>query len=190
VTDDTAHVWAEVLTDDGAWRRIDPSQWAINAGLALNATRTSGLSDWQQLADAVNYHWVQMVVVFDLDRQMDLLREGRRLWRDFSPGQLAFPWWGGGAVLLLAVLGGGGCWLLRRGRLSREARLLAALRGRMRRRYGPEAAAASLTLNEMAARGKSRPGREFAAIYQGAVFRDRLLTDAEVTRLRALLKEI
>ena len=93
-------------------------------------------------------------------------------------------------VLLLAGAGAGGFWLVRRRRLSREARLLAALRARMRRRFGPEAATENLTPGEMAERGRSRAGREFADIYQGAVFRDRPLSAAEVRRLRELLREI
>jgi transglutaminase-like putative cysteine protease len=190
VNDDTAHVWVEVLTDEGFWRRVDPSQWASNAATALGEGRTAGLTPWQGLADTLDYFWVQSVLVFDLSRQLELLREGKRLWRELAPGQFVADWRFAGALLLLSVTGFGGLWLLRRGRLSREARLLAVLRRRMRRRYGPDAAAAGLTLGEMAARANSRPCREFAAIYQGAVFRDRLLTDAEVTRLRALLKEI
>jgi len=43
VTDDTAHVWVEVLTDEGLWQRVDPSQWASNAGTVLGTARLAGL---------------------------------------------------------------------------------------------------------------------------------------------------
>jgi transglutaminase-like putative cysteine protease len=42
VTDDTAHVWAEVLTAAGVWQRVDPSQWATNAGTAKGARSAPG----------------------------------------------------------------------------------------------------------------------------------------------------
>ena len=84
VHDDTAHVWVEVLDDDGNWQRVDPSQWAVNAGETLRATRGGGLSRWQQFNDALNYQWLQLVVIFDLGRQLELLSEGRRLWREVS----------------------------------------------------------------------------------------------------------
>lgn len=190
VHDDTAHVWVEVLGDDGSWQRVDPSQWAANAGETLRAARGTGLSRWQQLSDALNYQWLQLVVIFDLSRQLELLGEGRRLWREFSLQDVREQGKTAGVVLLGVAAGVAVVWGLRRRRGSREAHLLAALRARLRRRYGPQAAAEHLTLTEMAARTPSAAGREFAAIYQGAVFRDRPLTDAEVKRLRELLREI
>ncbi|TLM60946.1 MAG: DUF3488 domain-containing protein [Deltaproteobacteria bacterium] len=66
VTDEAAHVWVEVLDGDSVWQRIDPSQWARNAGTALGTGRAAGLNAWQRLTDTLNYHWVQLVVVFDL----------------------------------------------------------------------------------------------------------------------------
>jgi hypothetical protein len=80
--------------------------------------------------------------------------------------------------------------VVRHRRLSREARLLAALRARARRRLGGEVALESLGLNELAERLDSQPCREFVRIYQGAVFRDRSLTAVEAARLRALLRAI
>ncbi len=190
VHDDTAHVWVEVLDDDGLWQRVDPSQWAANAGETLRAARSAGLSRWQQLSDALNYQWLQLVVIFDLSRQLELLGAGQRLWQGFSTEELRGQAGTLGVVLFCAGAGGAAVWWLRRRRGSREARLLAALRARLRRRYGPQAAAEHLTLSEMTARTESAACREFAAIYQGAVFRDRPLTDAEAKRLRELLREI
>ncbi len=188
VTDDTAHVWVEVLTDEGLWRRVDPSQWASNASDALGAARAAGLGPWQRLTDTLNYYWIQTVVVFDLSQQLSLWREVRDVWRGWS---LTAPtWWGGlvaagglasGAVVLL---------LLRRRRLHREARLLSALHARARRRLAANVALESLGLSELAERLDSEPCREFARIYQRAVFRDQPLTASEIRRLQALLKEI
>lgn len=188
VTDDTAHVWAEVLTDDGVWQRVDPSQWAGNAGTALGAGRGGGLNRLQQLTDTLNYHWIQMVVVFDLSQQLELWREARRAWRGWQLADLK-PWAGILAGVVL-VVGAGLLFGMRRHRLSREARLLAALRTRARRRLGEEIVLDSLGLNELAERLDSQSCHEFARIYQGAVFRDRSLTTTEVARLRKLLREI
>jgi transglutaminase-like putative cysteine protease len=188
VTDDTAHVWVEVLTDEGVWRRVDPSQWAVNAGAAFGADRAAGLGPWQRLADTLNYYWIQTVVVFDLSQQLTLWRELREGWQGWRFSDL--KWQGG-----LVVAGGLGCaamalCLLRRRRPSREARLLSALHARARRRLDAGVALDSLGLSELAERLDSEPCREFARIYQRAVFRDRALTATEVRRLQALLREI
>lgn len=188
VTDDTAHVWVEVLTDEGLWQRVDPSQWASNAGNALGAGRAGGLNPWQRLTDTLNYHWVQLVVVFDLTQQVTLWREARGALRGWRLPVLE-TWFGPLAVGLLS-LGGAGLLIVRQRRLSREARLLAALRARARRRLGGDVALESLGLNELAERLDSQPCREFARIYLGAVFRDRPLTTVEVARLQELLKAI
>lgn len=188
VTDDTAHVWVEVLTDDGLWQRVDPSQWATNAGTALGAIRGGGLGALQRLTDTLNYHWIQLVVVFDLSQQLELWRAAHGAWRGWRLADLGSWGWGPAGVALVA-----GVVLLlvrRRQRPSREARLLAALRGRARRRLGEEVFLEALGLNELAERLDSHACREFARIYQGAVFRDRALTAAEVARLKALLREI
>lgn len=188
VTDDTAHVWVEVLTDAGLWQRVDPSQWAINAGTALGAAGGVRLGPWQRLADAVNYQWVQLVVVFDLNQQLELWRSARGTWHDWRvAGPPPWLWLTAGlpvlGMLLTAVL-------IKRRRTSRQERLLAALRHRARSRLGAGVVVESLGLSELAERLDSAPCREFAAIYQGAVFRDRPLTSAEVARLKALLRKI
>jgi hypothetical protein len=190
VTDDTAHLWAEVLTDAGVWQRVDPSQWASNAGTAIGARRTAGLAPLQQLTDTLNYYWVQSVVVFDLERQLALLREARRSWREFTPATLRSVWLAYPAGILLAGAAATGAWRLYRRRLSREARLLAVLRARVRCRLGGDMVMESFGLGELAERLDSAACREFARIYQGAAFRDRPLTAAEYARLLALLKEI
>ena len=189
VTDDTAHVWVEVLTDEGLWQRVDPSQWASNAGTALGTARLAGLGPLQLLTDTLNYHWVQVVVVFDLNQQLALWRAARNAWRDWRLADL----WRGGALLLgagVVVVVGVALVADRRRRPSRPARLLAALQARARKRLGEEPSLASLGLSELAERLDSDPCREFARIYQGAVFRDRPLTSAEVARLKELLRGI
>ena len=188
VTDDTAHVWVEVLTDDGLWQRVDPSQWASNAGTALGSARTAGLGPLQRLADMLNYHWVQAVVVYDLGRQFEILRSVRQSWREWRPGAQPVSRWGWLPVTV--AIGGLVVLVVRRCRVSREARLLARLYARVRSRLVPGIMVESLGLSELAERLDSNGCREFARIYQGAVFRDRPLTAAEWARLKALLREI
>ena len=150
VHDDAAHVWVEVLTDAGTWQRVDPSQWAVNAGETLRAARRAELSRWQQLSDALNYQWLQLVVIFDLGRQLELLGAGRRLWGELSLQTLAGKGRWATGILFGATAAGVLLWQLRRSRPSQEARLLSALRTHLGRRYGPAAAAAHLTLSELA----------------------------------------
>jgi len=188
VTDDTAHVWAEVLADENLWQRVDPSQWAGNAVTALGV-RGGGLSPLQRLTDTLNYHWIQLVVVFDLSQQLELWRAARGAWRGWSFTDVKH--WGG-VLAGVALLVAGVVVLLRRRwrRPSREARLLVALRTRARRRLGEDVVLDALGLNELAERLDSNSCREFARIYQGAVFRDRPLTAVELARLKELLREI
>jgi hypothetical protein len=178
-----------VLTDEGLWQRVDPSQWASNAGTALGTARLAGLGLLQQLVDTLSYHWVQAVVVFDLNQQLALWRAARNPWRDY---RLADLWQWGGFLVGAGVVGALGVVLLavRRRRPGRPARLLAALHARARKRLGRETALENMGLSELAERLDSDSCREFARIYQGAVFRDRALTATEFRRLKALLREI
>ncbi|MDT8440206.1 MAG: transglutaminaseTgpA domain-containing protein [Desulfuromonadales bacterium] len=188
VTEDRAHVWVEVLTAERQWQRVDPSLWAINAAATLGARAGVRPHRLQLLIDSLNYHWVQAVVVFDLARQIEFLREaGRSVARlrkpqvDWRPLGLVV-----GGVVLFGVAGL--CW---RRRLPRpEERLLRRLRQRVRRRYGETAFPTSSGLTELAERLQSPACREFARIYQAAVFCDRRLGRTEVERLKALLRQI
>ena len=188
VTEDTAHVWAEVLDDDNRWQRIDPSQWAINAAATLGVRDRSRLSTLRQLADSLNYHWVQAIVVFDLSQQITLFRDARKSLRELPTTRLPDGWWQIPAALLacaaLTVL------LLLHRRTSPEARLLAAFRKRVTQRYGGEWLRPGTGLAEIGEHFDDDNCREFARIYYGAVFCDRVLTSAERAALEGLLKKI
>jgi len=178
------------LTDAGVWQRVDPSQWASNAGSAFAFARTRGLTSLQRITDLLNYYWVQGVVVFDFNRQAELWREAGSAWRGLRGTSLRGDWLAlGGGLLLAAAAGVVG---LRRCRhwQGREARLVAVLQARARRRLGAEVRVESLTLGELAERLDSDPCREFAEVYHGAVFRDRKLSDAEYQQLHRLLRDI
>ncbi len=188
VTEEAAHLWVEILTADNRWQRIDPSQWAINAETTLGMRDQGQLNALRQLADSLNYHWVQAVVVFDLQQQISIFREaGTRLrnlrsvrapedWREITGAVL------GGAILVVVVFS------LRR--KSKEARLLEEFRRRLKKRYGYEVMLPGSGLVEIGEQLDNEECRQFARIYYGAIFRDRVLTMQEFTELKGLLKKI
>ena len=186
--EDNAHVWVEILTDDNHWVRVDPSQWAINAEAALHERRAAKLSALQQLIDNLNYQWTQGVLLFDFYRQLDFLRETRSTFRKLrSPDvELRYLLWVGPVLICFAL----GYILTSRKKLSPEARFVEALRMRLRRRYGDDAVSPASGLEELGERLDNEAARQFAKIYQGAVFRNRSLNAAERQRLKELLREI
>jgi transglutaminase-like putative cysteine protease len=188
VTEATAHVWVEVLAGDNSWQRIDPSQWAINAATTLGARDRDQLSALRQLADSLNYHWVQAVVVFDLGQQLSLFREAGDRLRSLRTLRAPDGWWkvAGGLLVGVALLAG----VLSLRRQSKEARLLGEFRSRIKKRYGHEVLSPGSGLAELGDQLDNESCREFARIYYGAVFRDRLLTRSERVRLKGLLKRI
>lgn len=188
VTEDTAHVWVEILSDDNRWVRIDPSQWAINAGATFAQRRAEALGPLQRVVDSLNYRWVQAVLLFDFNRQLQVFRETRMQLRELEipEGSAWHGLWLGGVLVVLLV----GWQVWKRPRLSVEARILGEFRARVRKRYGERAAPLSAGLSELAEQLDNAPCREFAAIYQGAVFRDRALSASEQARLKELLREI
>lgn len=188
VTEDTAHIWVEILDADNHWQSIDPSQWAINAATTLGIRDRSQLSALRQLADSLNYHWVQAIVVFDLAQQITLFRDAGESLRDLRAVRLQQGWWHAPAVLLACavpiVL------LLLRRRSSAEARLLAAFKKRVTQRYDAGWLRPGTGLAEIGEHFDDDNCREFARIYYGAVFCDRTLTTAERALLERLLKKI
>lgn len=188
VSEDMAHVWVEVLGDDNRWQRIDPSQWAINAATTLGMRGDSRLNTLRQLADSLNYHWVQAIVVFDLSQQISLFLDAGEGLRSLQATRLPEGWWRIPAGLLASVLLV--ALLLRHRHLSPEARLLADFKMRVRRRYGEGWLRPGTGLAEIGERFDDDNCREFARIYYGAVFCDRTLTTAERAALKELLQRI
>ncbi len=188
VTEDTAHVWVEVLTEDNRWLRIDPSALAQNADSALLAARGRGLSLTRRMADAVNYYWNQAVIAYDLGRQLDLVRRtnlGLRRVRVDLDLHRALPW-------LLAALGSAGVLLLlvRRRRGSAEARVLRRFLRQVRKTHRLESIPAETGLHQLAEQLDDPRCRKFAAIYGGAIYRDRRLSGEELRQLAGLIRDI
>ena len=188
VNEEAAHVWVEILTGDNSWQRVDPSQWAINVATTLGARDRGQLSPLRQLVDSLNYYWVQMVVVFDLAQQITLFREAGNSLRNLRSVRAPDGWWKiAGGVLVGIVLVAGTLSLRRK---SKEARLLEELHIRIQRRYGPEVLLPGTGLAEISEQLDNEDCRQFARIYYGAIFRDRVLTSQELAELKSLLKRI
>lgn len=188
VSEDTAHVWVEVLTADNRWQRVDPSQWAVNATSAFESRSADRLSVLQQVVDSLNYRWVQTVVLFDFYSQINLFRETRDRFRAvrFGTIEVRHALWLAGLVACAVA----GVLVMRVRRLSPEARLLKAFRVRVVKRYGRDMFPPTCGLTELGEQLDDERCREFATIYQGAIFRDRALTTSERVRLKQLLKKI
>jgi hypothetical protein len=75
-------------------------------------------------------------------------------------------------------------------RQPKEARLLNEFRIRIKQRYGDEVMLPGSGLAEIGDQVGSEVCREFARIYYGAVFRDRVLTAQEIIQLKSLLKKL
>jgi transglutaminase-like putative cysteine protease len=183
VTEEMAHLWVEALVDGREWVRLDPTRLGREAAGAQGG----GLGPGRRLLDAVDYYWNRMVIGYDLDRQMDVLREaGERAGR-WRPDLSSLGWvLGGGGVLLLlpAVLG----YLRRRG--TREERLLRRYQRCVTRRYSLGELSPTTGLQELAIRVGDPACHEFAEIFGGAVYRDRPLTEEEYRRLNRLVGEV
>ena len=94
-------------------------------------------------------------------------------------------------IALLPIGALGLLWfVLKRRRMSAEERILKRFQARVAGRFGKEVIRTSCGLTELAEQLKSLPCREFARIYQQAVFRDRPLRPDERKKLEELIRTI
>jgi hypothetical protein len=187
ITEDMAHVWVEALDGD-VWRRIDPSRLAVNAASASFAGRGNPLSWRRRVFDAADYYWTRAVISYDLSKQLALARGATFKLRDISFGRGLFRtagWLVGGVGGLLAVV-----WLVRLWIVPVEQRLLRRFLRILKQRLNGEPIPDNVGLKTLADRTGDPRFLEFAAIYGGAVYRDRTLRSAERARLRYLLREL
>ncbi|WP_026840113.1 transglutaminase family protein [Citrifermentans bremense] len=182
VTEDMAHVWVEAYLEGVGWQTVDPSAWAL--GSARRAASARGISMY---FDAVSFYWDKAVVSYDLDKQIALVRRAGSKARDlrlpagFLRGSLAL-------LLLMLPLAALGLWLKKRP-ASQEERVLRKMLRAARKRY-PGDASGKQGLFELSARLDDPLIREFAAVYGGAVYRDRPLRKEELARLKEIVREL
>jgi transglutaminase-like putative cysteine protease len=184
----TAHVWVEALLEDGHWQRFDPNQLATRFESGLLAGRKPP-AGWQQLADVLDYYWVQAVVALDFNRQFEVAQSLWQAWKSGGRQRLLqfWPWLAGVGILLLS---GGLCWRWRRQQPAPAGdRLLRSFIARLERQLGrPRRPQEGL---QALARASGVPAaQEFARLYSAALYGDRLPTPAEKKQLRWLLRQL
>jgi hypothetical protein len=187
VTEAMAHVWVEVYLAGKGWVTVDPSQWAVNsAGIRQAAPpglfRRIGMS-----LDAFGYFWNMAVINYDLEKQAQLLSKANNRLKGLSfAGFMKYLPLFTGILLVVAMM----VVLPRswRGRSPEERILRKLLRlTAARRGIAPDPATGIL---ELADSIKEPSAQEFAAVYAGAVYRDRRLCAAEIRKLTLLLGAI
>lgn len=183
VTEAMAHVWVEVYLDGVGWVRRDPSGYAVG----FVSSQGASAHPLRLFADSLNYFWNRSIIAYDLDKQVSVYHQATGAVRRFSLSPL-LAWVLGGIVLV-----GGICWSFGRwgwpwGRMSREARLARAFRGRAARCCPAGSITPAMGLLELAEQVDTPQARQFAQIYCQAIYRDRPLTTQECRQLRLLLK--
>lgn len=188
VTEDKAHVWVEAFIDGKGWVRIDPSSFASNAGEVWSAPKTPTIRKRiTLLLDSCNYAWNRSVVSYDFEQQVSIAQKlGSRL-QGGNPGQMfrtLAPYLAGCLLLF------GGWYVFKRAPQfgTREQRILRRFLREVERIYGVSASESGAGLFELTAQIKNVYVTDFVAVYAGAVYRDRRLTDEEYGRLQEILR--
>lgn len=190
VSDDKAHVWVEAYIEESGWVRIDPSSFADNAGELWTVPVSQGLMQRTSLfLDSINYIWNRTVISYDFEQQMTIARTvGSRL-QGISPEKLfrSFaPYLAGGLLIAGLLLAARRASLFR----SREQRILRRFFKTVGHKFGMSSVEGGVGLFEIAAASGNGRVSAFVAIYAGAVYHDRRLTDDEYVQLRKILREM
>lgn len=189
VTEDRAHVWVEAFIDGRGWVMVDPSAFAVNFGRVGQTSSPGMLGKMTRVVDSLSYLWIQAVITYDLQKQVELVRTANSRFKDLRiPGDVRLV----ASAIIAALAALGGVLAIRRHRSGgREKRLLKRLRAKLTRYYGlPRDPDPSQGLSETVAGLNDPAATEFVAVYSGAVYHDRRLTPDEVRRLDRLIKDI
>jgi|GEM_PF-239082 len=190
VSDDMAHVWVEAYLDGRGWLRIDPSSFARNAGEVWGgAKRRSPVMKLRLFLDSLDHTWNRAIVTYDFEQQIEIARStGNRLHKLEAgrAAKAALPYLPLPVALVVGLV------IIVRGpwrHTSRKERLLRRFYRLIERDCGIRVRQGRQGLFEIAEQAGSASAREFAAIYAGAVYRDRHLAPPELARLRRILKD-
>lgn len=188
VTEDRAHVWVEAYIEGNGWVRIDPSSFASNAGEVWTMPKTPGFRKRMTLLlDSFNYLWNRSVISYDFEQQMNIARTLGSHLQGITPAQIfraGVPYLTGALLLF-------GAWCAVRRALqfgTREQRILRRFLHEVERVHGVSASESGAGLFELSAQLNSAHVADFVAIYAGAVYRGRRLTDDEYGRLQEILR--
>jgi len=187
VAEERAHLWVEAWLEGKGWVTVDPSSFAANFAEARRPKSSTLLLRLRLFADTLSYYWNRAVITYDLESQFSAVSRAGAGLRSFKPGDLPLRRLaiGSGCLLLLAA----GFHLATRKRPTAEERLLQAFRKALHSSYGLDMPASS-GLHEAVQGIKNEAVHEFVAIYTGAIYRDRKLTEAERGQLKGLLGKI
>ncbi len=186
ITEDLAHVWVEVLIDD-QWQRIDPSRYAVNASTSLLATRQLSLA--KRTMDSLEYLWTQVIITYDFNSQITLVRNSGRHLKDMLPDTTGLV--RGGLVILVVLLSGAALlWRMKHPRLTPQQRLLKRYQNAVKKRYQLDSMSPTRGLIEHARELNDPHCLTFALRYSAIVYGNRPLTDEEYRRLNALIDTI
>ncbi|MFZ2949623.1 MAG: DUF3488 and transglutaminase-like domain-containing protein [Desulfuromonadaceae bacterium] len=188
VTDDKAHVWVEAYIEGSGWVRIDPSSFAANAGDVWTTPASRSLMlRITLLIDSLNYVWNRAVISYDFEQQMTIASAaGSRLQR-ISPLRIIrglVPYFGGSLLIAGLLFAAGRASLFR----PREQRILNRFFRAVEREYGMPAGVGGRGLFEIASAADNIHVSAFVAIYAGAVYHDRRLSDEEYRQLQRILQ--
>lgn len=189
VTQGMAHVWTELFIDGRGWQRVDPSSFALNADAVWAFTRQLTMTQRLRMAlDSLDHAWNRSVVSYDFERQVDTARGAALRLQSLAPERISGSRMAViviSTMVLLALIG-----LVKRRTLfpAREERLLRGFFRRLERDCGIQTERRRRGLFDLARLSANERVDEFVAVYTGALYRDRALTDEEYERLRRLVR--
>lgn len=189
VSEKMAHVWVEAFIEGSGWVRIDPSSFAVNADAVLDGrSSVSFMRKVRQLSDSLNHAWNRTVIQYDFERQIDFVNYAGQRLQGMKPAESVRRMATYLAVILFVITA---CGVVAGRRLifqSREERILK----KFFRLLGRDSVSDSNRqgLFEIARESGDERAMEFVAIYAGAVYRDRRVTDDEYRQLRLILRQI
>jgi hypothetical protein len=140
------------------------------------------------LLDAAQFFWDRAIIGYDLDKQMELFGTANRSLRSlhFGKGTWGMLAWISGGILFVWGIAAA----LPHLQATREERLLRRYLKSVEKRFGKETIRPGSGLEEIAGRTGDERCREFAAIYGGALYRDRPLEAEEQRRLATLVRAL
>jgi hypothetical protein len=188
ITEDMAHVWVEALVD-GQWQRLDPSRLASNAATTLFASRHQGLSLVKRIIDNLEYTWTQLVITYDLNSQINLIRDSGSYLKGLAPTTTTLV--RAGLIILTLLLSAAAIlWWKEYKRLTPQQRLLKRYQDALQKRYKLTHIPPTRGLVELALELDDPRCLTFARRYSEILYGKRHLSAAEYRQLDDLIKKI
>ena len=188
ITENMAHVWVEAFID-GAWVRIDPSSFAMNASsLWGEKKKRDPLLKLRMAMDSFNHAWNRSVITYDFERQVEGARAAARSLQGLKTDRILpaiAPY-----IMLFTGIGMVGVIFKKRRTFfpTREKRLLRQFYRKIQQDCGISGETDKQGIFEISDAAGNNFARDFAMIYGNAVYHDRKITDEEAKQLRLLLK--